>query len=220
MKRLLLLLCFFPTLVVADYLNCPCKVVKVTDGDTVHVLDQSKTRYKIRLGGIDAPERKQAFGRKSTQNLAKYVAGEYIEVEYDKRDRYGRIVGKLLKDGRDINLLQVKGGYAWHYKQYQNEQSAEDRTLYNSAEAEARKKKLGLWSAKAIPPWEWRRKGSQETTKKGCNIKGNINSKGDRIYHVPGRSSYGPTRINEAKGERWFCSEKEARAAGWRAPRN
>ena len=220
MRSTLFFLLLFPSLALSDYLNCPCKVVKVTDGDTVHVLDQSKTRYKIRLGGIDAPERKQAFGRKSTQNLAKYVAGEYIEVEYDKRDRYGRIVGKLLKDGRDINLLQVKGGYAWHYKQYQNEQSAEDRTLYNSAEAEARKKKLGLWSAKAIPPWEWRRKGSQETTKKGCNIKGNINSKGDRIYHVPGRSSYGPTRINEAKGERWFCSEKEARAAGWRAPRN
>ena len=85
-------------------LSCPCKVVKVTDGDTVHVLDQSKERHKIRLGGIDAPEKKQAFGKKSTKNLAKIIAGKNIEVEYSKRDRYGRIIGKLLKDGKDINL--------------------------------------------------------------------------------------------------------------------
>jgi hypothetical protein len=70
------------------------------------------------------------------------------------------------------------------------------------------------------PPWEWRRRGSQETTKKACNIKGNINSKGDRIYHVPGGSWYGATKINKAKGERWFCSEKDAKAAGWRAAFN
>lgn len=142
----------------ADRLNCPCKVVKVTDGDTVHVLDQSKERHKIRLGGIDAPERKQAFGRKSTQNLADMIAGAMIEVKYDKRDRYGRIVGKLLKDGQDINLQQVKDGYAWHYKKYQNEQSTLDRTLYSSAETTARKKRIGLWSVPAIAPWEYRRK--------------------------------------------------------------
>jgi endonuclease YncB( thermonuclease family) len=220
MKYLFFIALFFPNVASADYLNCPCKVVKVTDGDTVNVLDQTKTLHKIRLQGIDAPERKQAFGRKSTQNLAKYVAGENVKVEYSKRDKYKRLVGKILKNGRDINLLQIKDGFAWHYKEYQNEQSKQDRTLYSKAEIEARKKKLGLWSAKAMPPWEWRRKGDQESTKKGCNIKGNINSKGIRIYHVPGRSSYGPTRINEAKGERWFCSEKEAKAAGWRAPLN
>jgi len=159
MRHLLFfLVCLFPSLAVSDYLSCPCKVVKVTDGDTVNVLDQTKTLHKIRLQGIDAPERKQAFGRKSTQNLAKYVAGEYIEVEYDKRDRYGRIVGKLIKDGQDINLLQVKDGFAWHYKYYQTEQSELDRMLYSSAELEARNKKLGLWSAKAMPPWEYRKK--------------------------------------------------------------
>ena len=115
MRYILFLLVCFPGFAVSDYLDCPCKVVKVTDGDTVNVLDQSKTLHKIRLQGIDAPERKQAFGRKSTQNLASYVAGEYVEVEYDKRDRYGRIIGKLLKDGQDINLLQIKDGFAWHY---------------------------------------------------------------------------------------------------------
>lgn len=216
----ILLFGVLPTFAISNYLQCPCKVVKVTDGDTVNVLDQTRTQHKIRLGGIDAPERSQDFGRKSTDNLARYVAGEYIEVEYSKRDRYGRIVGKLVKSGQDINLQQVKDGFAWHYKQYQNDQSASDRALYSAAEIEARGKVVGIWSAKAMPPWEWRRKGNQESTKKGCNIKGNINSKGDRIYHAPGMSSYGPTRINEAKGERWFCSEKEAKAAGWRAPRN
>jgi endonuclease YncB( thermonuclease family) len=192
----------------------------VTDGDTVNVLDQTKTLHKIRLGGIDAPERSQDFGRKSTDNLARYVAGEYIEVEYSKRDRYGRIVGKLIKDGQDINLQQVKDGFAWHYKQYQGEQSASDRKLYNIAEVEARGSAIGLWSAPAMPPWEWRRIGSQQTTSTGCNIKGNIGSSGKRIYHVPGGRWYGKTKINESKGERWFCSEEEARAAGWKRSSN
>ncbi len=87
--KYLFLLVGLPRLAVSDYLNCPCKVVKVTDGDTINVLDQTKTLHKIILQGIDAPDRKQAFGKRSTQNLAKYVAGRSIEVEYDKRDRYG-----------------------------------------------------------------------------------------------------------------------------------
>jgi len=159
LSSLLLFLVFTSntTISYSDTLNCPCNVVKVTDGDTVHVLDQSKARHKIRLGGIDAPERKQAFGKKSTKNLAGYVAGKNIEVEYNKRDRYGRIIGKLLKDGKDINLQQVKDGYAWHYKYYQKEQSKLDQILYSSAEIEARNKRIGLWSVPAIPPWEYRR---------------------------------------------------------------
>jgi endonuclease YncB( thermonuclease family) len=115
-------------------------------------------RHKIRLGGIDAPEKKQAFGKQSTKNLARYVAGKNVQVEYNKRDRYKRIIGKLLLDGQDINLQQVKDGYAWHYKYYQKDQSAVDRGLYAEAENRARAEKLGLWSAPAIPPWEYRRK--------------------------------------------------------------
>ena len=158
MKYILFFLCLYPALTVADYLNCPCKVVKVSDGDTVHVLDQSKTKYKIRLGGIDAPEKKQAFGKKSKENLAKYVAGQYVEVEYEKRDRYGRVIGKIIKDGQDINLLQIKDGFAWHYKYYEKDQSSLDRMLYSSAEIEARDKTIGLWSAPAVAPWKFRKK--------------------------------------------------------------
>jgi len=159
--NLFLLLCAavlcFAGIAHADRLNCPCKVVKVSDGDTVHVLDQARVKHKIRLGGIDAPERKQVFGKQSTKNLAGYIAGKNVEVEYNKRDRYGRIVGKLLKNGQDINLQQIKDGYAWHYKYYQNEQSAQDRRLYAEAENSAKDMKMGLWSAKAIPPWEFRK---------------------------------------------------------------
>ena len=142
----------------ADYLNCPCKVVKVVDGDTVYVLEQGRERHKIRLGGIDAPEHNQAFGNKSTDNLARLIAGKNINVEYVKRDKYGRIIGKLLKADLDINLQQIKDGFAWHYWHFKRDQSPVDRELYAKAEGQARAEKLGLWSAPAIPPWEFRRK--------------------------------------------------------------
>jgi endonuclease YncB( thermonuclease family) len=157
-KYIAILLLVFSGSALADNLNCPCKVVKVTDGDTVNVLDKANILHKIRLQGIDAPERKQDFGRKSRQNLASYIAGLYIEVEYDKRDRYGRIIGKLIRGGQDINLLQIKDGFAWHYKFYQKEQSELDRMLYSLAEIEARNNTIGLWSAPAVPPWDYRRK--------------------------------------------------------------
>jgi len=160
--NLFLLLCAvalcFVGIAHADRLNCPCKVVKVSDGDTVHVLDRGRERHKIRLGGIDAPESKQVFGRQSTRNLSQLIAGHQVEVEYDKRDQYGRIIGKLLKDGQDINLQQIKDGYAWHYKRYQEEQASIDKILYSAAEDKARSKKIGLWSVPAIPPWEYRRR--------------------------------------------------------------
>ena len=170
-KYIAILLLAFSGSILADYLNCPCNVVKVSDGDTVHVLDQSKTRYKIRLGGIDAPEKKQAFGKKSTQNLANLVAGQNVEVEYDKLDRYGRIIGKLMKGGQDMNLQQIKDGFAWHYKYYQKDQSNSDRMLYSSAEIEARYKTIGLWSAPAIPPWSWRKgQRTSSTNVTGANF--------------------------------------------------
>ena len=142
----------------SDYLNCPCKVVKVVDGDTVYALDQGRERHKIRLGGIDAPEHNQAFGNKSTDNLARLIAGKNILVEYVKRDKYGRIIGKLLKGNLDINLQQVKDGFAWHYKHFKRDQSVNDRVLYSSAEIEAKNKRIGLWSSPATPPWEFGRK--------------------------------------------------------------
>ncbi len=107
------------------------KVVKITDGDTLYVLDANYKEHKIRLAGIDAPERKQAYGLASRKHLASIVAGQQVTVEYQKRDRYGRIVGKVWIDGVDACLEQVKAGCAWHYKKYQHEQSQEDQILYS-----------------------------------------------------------------------------------------
>ena len=136
------------------------KVIHVQDGDSITVLDETHTQHKIRLSGIDAPERRQAFGNVAKESLAEQVAGQSVAVEWDKVDRYGRKVGKVLLGGLDSNLVQVKRGLAWHYKKYEREQSPADRQSYAAAEAEARAAKLGLWrDAEPTPPWEFRRKG-------------------------------------------------------------
>lgn len=113
------------------------RVVGVTDGDTVKVLDASHTEWKIRLMGIDAPEKKQAFGIRSKSNLSDLVYDKTVVVEYSK-DRYGRTVGKILVNGVDANLEQIKAGMAWHYKKYAKEQPIADRETYAQAEDRAR----------------------------------------------------------------------------------
>jgi endonuclease YncB( thermonuclease family) len=134
------------------------KVVKVADGDTITVLDNSQAQHRIRLQGIDAPEKGQPFGNASGKHLAGLVAGKTVTVKWDKRDRFRRIVGKVLVDGVDVCLEQIKAGYAWHFKRYQHEQSPRDRQLYTQAEDKARADRLGLWQDKnPVPPWEWRR---------------------------------------------------------------
>lgn len=134
------------------------KVIKVTDGDTITILDANKEKFKIRLSGIDAPERKQAFGRVSKQSLSEMIAGKEVTVDYNKRNRYGRVIGKILYQNIDINLEQVKRGLAWHYKKYEREQHVEDRTIYAHQEYLALKNKLGLWADNnSIPPWNYRK---------------------------------------------------------------
>lgn len=133
------------------------KVIRVADGDTITVLDDSHTQHKIRLAGIDAPESKQAFGNVSKQSLAEQVAGQAVAVEWSKSDKYGRKVGKVLLDGQDINLEQIRRGLAWHYKQYQREQSPADRQTYAATEDAARAAQVGLWrDAATVAPWEFR----------------------------------------------------------------
>jgi endonuclease YncB( thermonuclease family) len=133
------------------------KVVRVADGDTITVLDSQTQQHKIRLAGIDAPERRQAFGQRSREFLASLVASQDVEVETVKTDKYGRSVGKVLLKGRDINLAVVSAGLAWHYKEYEGEQSASDRMLYANAEQEARDLRKGLWvDPSPQAPWDWR----------------------------------------------------------------
>ena len=134
-------------------------VVGVADGDTITVLDQQKNTYKIRLQGIDAPEKKQAFGEKSKQSLHDLVHSKQVRIEYDKEDKYGRIVGKVTIGDLDICLQQLSLGLAWHYKKYQNEQSASDQAFYSDTELKSKSLKLGLWADDApMSPWVFRKK--------------------------------------------------------------
>ena len=133
------------------------RVVGVADGDTITVLDANKVQHKIRLAGIDAPEKKQPFGDRSKESLSELAYDKTVTVETDKRDKYGRQVGKVLVNGQDVNLVQVERGMAWFYRQYQREQSPNDRRLYEAAEDAAKVAKLGLWrDAEPVPPWEFR----------------------------------------------------------------
>lgn len=135
------------------------RVIGVADGDTITVLDDAHTQHKIRLAGIDAPEKKQPFGQRSKESLSELVYSKTVTVETDKRDRYGREVGKVLVNGLDANLEQVKRGMAWHYKAYEREQSATDRQVYADAEKEASAARHGLWAdGDPVPPWEFRHK--------------------------------------------------------------
>lgn len=134
------------------------RVVGVADGDTITVLDSRNTQHKIRLAGIDAPEKKQDFGQVSKRALSDLVFGKQVSVDWIKEDRYGRIVGKVRLLERDINLKQIKNGMAWFYRKYQNELSQEDRQDYLHAEEDASKSQLGLWQlTDPVPPWEFRK---------------------------------------------------------------
>lgn len=139
------------------------RVVGVADGDTVTVLDQTNVQHKIRLSGIDAPEKAQAFGQRSKQSLSDLVFNKAVTVDTDERDKYGRQVGKILVDGADANLEQVRRGMAWHYKAYADEQGIKDRVVYAAAaELAARAAGAGLWSdPEPVALWEFRHRGRQ-----------------------------------------------------------
>lgn len=137
-------------------------VVSIADGDTITVLDASRKQHKIRLAGIDAPEKKQDFGERSRQNLAAMVFNKTVNVEWDKQDRYGRTVGKVLVNGVDANLEQIKAGMAWWYEKYRREQSPEDQQRYLEAEQRARALRVGLWRDLApVAPWDWRKSAKE-----------------------------------------------------------
>ena len=133
------------------------RVVSIADGDTLTLLDANKTQHKIRLAGIDSPEKSQPFGQVCKKSLSDLAYDRVVTVESSKLDRYGRVIGKVLIDGQDVNLEQVRSGCGWHYKKYQNEQSLDDRLSYNTAEESARANKVGLWADNnPVPPWDWR----------------------------------------------------------------
>ena len=187
---------------------------RIIDGDTIAI---GKTR--IRLEGIDAPEATQTCGRKgggtwacgaaATLALSDRIGGKVVECAPRGRDRYGRTLAVCLLDGGDINAWMVRQGYAWAFVRYS--------ASYITQEAAAKAEGLGIWQGAAMPAWEFRAKrwAVAETEAAGCAIKGNVTGSG-RIYHMPWSPWYAQIRMTPDKGKRWFCTEAEAIAAGWR----
>lgn len=138
----------------------PARVVKVTDGDTVHIAIHGTSKHeRLRFYGIDAPETKQAFGTEARHALAKLINGKMVRIEEQNRDRYGRIVGKVFYDGDDIGLQMINLGMAWHYQAYCKDPA------YKSAQENAKRRSIGLWREKSpVPPWEFRKR---KRSKKG-----------------------------------------------------
>lgn len=134
------------------------KVIGVADGDTLTLLDSNRTRHRIRLDGIDAPERAQPYGQRARQSLANLAHGRTAQAHCGKVDRYGRAVCRVTVDGVDVGLEQIRRGLAWHYLRYANEQPATERSAYAQAERAARSSGAGLWSYRdPMPPWDFRR---------------------------------------------------------------
>ncbi len=163
MKAILPLLLFCSL----SYADITGRVVAVTDGDTIKVLDAGNIEYKVRLTGIDAPERGQPYGNASRKNLASLVAGKEVFVVSSKQDIYGRKLGKVWVQPSDCpscgktldaNYAQILAGMAWWYRYYAKEQSPEDRGRYESAEDEAKARAWGLWAdPDPINPYDWRK---------------------------------------------------------------
>jgi endonuclease YncB( thermonuclease family) len=188
---------------------------RIIDGDTIEVAGE-----RIRLHGIDAPESKQTCewpgktipcGRLATLALMDLTAGSVVTCKTHEKDRYGRWVAICYDpDGFDLGRNMVHTGWALAYRRYS--------TDYVGTEDKARDAKRGMWKGEFVPPWDWRRgkRLASSTTPNDCRIKGNISRRSERIYHVPEGQYYDKTIIDTTKGERWFCSEDDARNAGWR----
>lgn len=205
----------------ADEIN---GVAKVIDGDTLEVWE-----ITVRLEGIDAPEIAQtctrasgtswACGEAAADHLKRTIDGKALACRGDEKDRYDRLIATCFLDGQDLNRSLVLNGWAVAFVQFSD--------TYVAEEQQAKTARRGLWAGTFTRPVAYRaarfeeEKGSSRTTTASdrCVIKGNINGKGVRIYHTPwGSRHYDRTRIDTSRGERWFCSEAEAVAAGWRAP--
>lgn len=191
---------------------------RVIDGDTLDVAG-----LRVRLEGIDAPEISQKCrtpghgravwlaGREAAGTLARWVRGEEVVCERIGLDRYGRMLGRCHAGGRELNAEMIRHGLAWAFRKYSKSYVLEERT--------ARTAQRGIWAASCEPAWTYRANRWRNTVGSkapaGCPIKGNVSRRG-RIYHMPWDRWYDRTRIDLAKGERWFCDERQARAAGWR----
>ncbi|RFP86137.1 thermonuclease family protein [Rhodobacteraceae bacterium 63075] len=192
--------------------------VEVVDGDTIRLGGQP-----VRLHGIDAPEQSQtcesaegarwACGSWVTQRAKGAFEGRIARCEAVDIDRYERIVARCEAGGVDMGQWLVSEGLAFAYRKYS--------MAYDLDEKRAAVNDRGLHASRVQSPAQFRRSQRKEEAPPdpACRIKGNISAKGVKIFHAPGQQHYTRTRISTRKGERWFCSAQEARAAGWRKAR-
>lgn len=194
---------------------------QVVDGDTFSVGAE-----RVRLWGVDAPEGRQvcqdaqgrdySCGDVARDQLDRLIGGRAVRCEVKDRDPYGRAVSRCVAGSVDLGEAMVRAGWAVDYAQF-------SRGAYARTEADARQARRGLWTGRFETPSLWRADARRAQPApaappaSGCVIKGNINAKGRRIFHVPSQQDYAATRIDTARGERWFCSASEAVAAGWTA---
>lgn len=193
------------------------KIQRVMDGDTVQLLTENSAKVKIRLLSIDAPESNQSYGKESTQHLISLSQSERVTARCIGIDKYKRSLCKLLVNEVDLNLEQVKGGMAWHYKAYSSSQSKSDDEFYAAAEKSAREARIGIWASDSIsPPWEFR-KGTTDS-----KIRGKSHGEGTvikmsraKICHQPGGKHYTKT-----KNFQTFNSLDDCLEAGGRLPKS
>ena len=168
LKRLLIVILFL--LSPYSFADFNAKVVNIVDGDTIDVLDGYNQKLRIRLLGIDTPERKQQFGYESYFYLNKILHGKSVVIisspDKDKPYTLGyfkRVIGKVVLNDVDINLEMIKKGMGWHFIKYKKNQPIDESHSYNKAESEARKKYIGLWSdPNPVPPWKWRQQNRKK----------------------------------------------------------
>ncbi len=191
--------------------------VRVVDGDTLEVAG-----VVYRLHGIDAPEAGQTCktasggqwqcGAEAIDTLEGLALGNDVVCDNRGIDLYGRTIGVCKVDGKDLNATMVQTGHAWAFRRYSQD--------YVGLEDVAHSAHIGIWQADTEAPWDYRSHKwdvAKQEAPSGCPIKGNI-SKSGHIYHAPWSPWYAKTKVSTKNGERWFCSEKEAVEAGWRAP--
>ena len=192
--------------------------IRVIDGDTFDL-----GGIRIRLHGSDALEASQtceteggqpwAGGDWTTRQVRDRYQGAQARCEALDQDRYGRIVARCFIDGADVGRMLVQDGLAFAYRKYAMDYDLDEKAAFVAGR--------GIHGFKTVSPARYRvtRRSGSAPAQGDCRIKGNISAKGVKIYHLPGQDFYSRTRISTRKGERWFCSEAEARGAGWRRAR-
>ncbi|MDO8504094.1 MAG: thermonuclease family protein [bacterium] len=186
-------------------------VSRVIDGDTVELSDGTRVRYI----GVDTPEPGQCFGEAATEANAKLIENQKVRLEMDieKQDKYGRTLAYVWRDTKLINEELVREGFATVTTYAPNVKYVE---RFLAAQKEARDAERGIWKSGICSESKPTTSPQVQSSQTECTIKGNISSSGEKIYHMPGQRYYEQTKIEENKGERWFCSENEAIDSGWR----